>query len=106
MVILGLVLVGAGAVLVLLGLFTSDISFEDGKGTVEIANIDLSPAGVFLAGVIAAALIFVGLWAIKLGAKHGWKRRKEQKKYEELSEKLGHAEAERRRDDDEDNDEH
>ena len=101
MVILGLVLLGAGAVLVLLGLFTSDISFEDGKGTVEIANVDLSPAGVFLAGVIAAALIFVGLWAIKLGAKHGWKRRKEQKKMEELSEKLDRAE---RRHDDDDND--
>ena len=103
MVILGLVLVVAGVVLVLLGLFASDVSFDNNKATVEIANVDLSPEGVFLAGVVAAVLILLGLWAVKLGAKQGWKHRKEQKRLAELSEKLDRAEADRRRgEDDED----
>jgi uncharacterized membrane protein YiaA len=100
MVILGLILLLAGAVIVLLGLFTADVTFDNNKGSVEIANIDLSPEAVFLAGVLAAALIFIGIWAIKLGAKHGWKRRKEQKRLDELSEKLDRAD--RRHDDDTD----
>ncbi len=100
MVILGLVLVVLGAVIVVLGLFTSEVKFEDNEATVEIANVNLSTEGLFLAGVIAAALILVGLWAVKLGAKMNWKQRKEQKRLNELSEKLD--KAERRRDDDQD----
>ena len=76
----------------LLGLFTSEVKFEDNEATVEIANVNLSTEGLFLAGVIAAALILVGLWAVKLGAKDDWKRRKEQKRLNELSEKLDKAE--------------
>ena len=97
MVVFGLVLVALGAVLVVLGLFTSEVKFEDNEATVEIANVNLSTEGLFLAGVIAAALILVGLWAIKLGAKMGWKHRKEQKRLNELSEKLDKVELERRR---------
>jgi len=100
MVVFGLVLVALGAVLVLLGLFTSEVKFEDNQASVEIANVSLSTEGLFLAGVVAAALILVGLWAIKLGAKMSWKHRKEQKRLNELSEKLEKAEAGRRRDDD------
>ncbi len=99
MVILGLVLLVVGAVIVLLGLFTSEVKFEDNEATVEIANVNLSTEGLFLAGVIAAALIIVGLWTIKLGAKMGWKHRKEQKRLHELSDKLERAESDRRRDD-------
>ena len=101
MVVFGLVLVALGAVLVILGLFTSEVKFEDNEATVEIANVNLSTEGLFLAGVVAAALILVGLWVIKVGAKMSWKHRKEQKRLEELSEKLDKAEANRRRDDDE-----
>lgn len=96
MVILGLILVGVGVVLVLLGLFTSEVSFEDNQGTVEIANVNLSPEALFLVGIAAAALILIGLWAMKIGAKQGWKHRKEQKRLSELSEKLDKVEAERR----------
>ena len=102
MVIFGLVLVALGAVIVVLGLFTSEVKFEDNEATVEIANVNLSTEGLFLAGVIAAALILVGLWAIKLGAKMGWKHRKEQKRLNELSEKLDKVELDRRRKEDED----
>ena len=98
MVVFGLVLVALGAVLVVLGLFTSEVKFEDNEATVEIANVNLSTEGLFLAGVVAAALILVGLWVIKVGAKMSWKHRKEQKRLEELSEKLDKAEANRRRD--------
>jgi hypothetical protein len=102
MVVFGIVLVVLGAVIVVLGLFTSEVKFEDNEATVEIANVNLSTEGLFLAGVIAAALILVGLWAIKLGAKMNWKQRKEQKRINELSEKLDKAELDRRRQDDED----
>lgn len=101
MVVFGLVLVALGAVLVILGLFTSEVKFEDNEATVEIANVNLSTEGLFLAGVVAAALLLVGLWAIKLGAKMGWKHRKEQKRLSELSEKLDRVELEKRRQDDE-----
>jgi steroid 5-alpha reductase family enzyme len=103
MVVFGLVLVALGAVIIVLGLFTSEVKFEDNEATVEIANVNLSTEGLFLAGVIAAALVLVGLWAVKLGAKMTWKHRKEQKRLSELSEKLEKAEAGRRRDDDDEN---
>ena len=103
MVVFGLLLVALGAVVIVLGLFTSEVKFEDNETTVEIANVNLSTEGLFLAGVIAATLVIVGLWAIKVGAKMGWKHRKEQKRLEELSEKLEKAEAGRRRDDEDDN---
>ena len=52
---------------------------------------------------IALALCFVvivlGLWLMKAGAKQGWKRRKEQKRLTELSDKLDEVELERRRND-------
>ncbi|RHW26747.1 hypothetical protein D0Z08_13430 [Nocardioides immobilis] len=102
MVIFGLVLVALGAAIVALGLFTSEVKFEDNEATVEIANVNLSTEGLFLAGVIAGALILVGLWAIKLGAKMGWRHRKEQRRLNELSEKLDRADLERRRQDDDD----
>jgi|GEM_PF-1348962 len=100
MVILGLVLVALGAAIVALGLFASDVDVVNGEATLEIWNVDLSIEGVFLAGVVATALILVGLWAIKLGAKMGWKHRKEQKRLNELSEKLDRADLDRRRQDD------
>jgi len=103
MVIFGLVMVGLGAGLVVLGLFTSEVRFEDNEATVEIANVNLSTEGLFLAGVVAAALILIGLWAIKLGAKMSWKHRKEQKRLNELSEKLDKVDLERRRQEDDDN---
>ncbi len=102
MVVFGLVLVVLGAVIVVLGLFTSDVKFEDNEATVEIANVNLSTEGLFLAGIIAAALILVGLWAVKLGAKMNWKQRKEQKRLNVLSEKLDKVELDRRRQEDED----
>lgn len=102
MVIFGLVLVALGAAIVALGLFTSEVKFEDNEATVEIATVNLSTEGLFLAGVIAGALILVGLWAIKLGAKMGWRHRKEQRRLNELSEKLDRADLERRRQDDDD----
>jgi hypothetical protein len=100
MVVFGLVLVALGALLVLLGLFVSDVKVVDGEATIEIWNVDLSIEGVFLAGVIAAALVLVGLWVVKFGAKQNWKQRKEHKKLNELSEKLERAESGRRKDED------
>ncbi len=102
MVILGLILLSVGAVLVVLGLFTSEVKFEDNQGSVEYANIELTTEALFLVGVAAAALILAGLWTIKLGAKQGWRHRKEQRRLSELSEKLDRVEAERRAESDAD----
>ena len=92
MVILGLVLIALGALAIVLGVFTSEV---DG-GEVQIVGQDLSPAALFLIGVAAAVAIWWGLWILKSGSKRSWARRKEQKRLEELSEKLNVVEAERR----------
>ena len=60
---------------------------------------------LFLIGVGSAVAIWWGLWIFKSGSKRSWARRKEQKRLEELSEKLDTVEAERRMDVDHQEDE-
>jgi uncharacterized OsmC-like protein len=97
MVILGLILIALGALAIVLGLFTVEL---DGT-TLKLAGIELSPVALFLVGVAAAVAIWWGLWLLKSGSKRSWARRKEQKRLEELSEKLDSVEAQRRMDVDE-----
>ena len=97
MVILGLVLIALGALAIVLGLFSVEL---DGT-TLKLAGIELSPVALFLVGVAAAVAIWWGLWLLKSGSKRSWARRKEQKRLEELSEKLDTVEAQRRMDVDE-----
>jgi hypothetical protein len=97
MVILGLILIALGALAIVCGLFTTEI---DGT-KLQFLGQDLSPAALFLIGVGAAVAIWWGLWILKAGSKRSWARRKEQKRLEELSEKLDHVEANRRMDVDE-----
>lgn len=103
MVIFGLVLLGLGILLGLAGAFTINYDRDEknpARDTTEILGINCSPEVIFLLGAVAAALILFGLWFMKIGAKQGWRHRKEQKKLNELSEKLERAESDRRRDDD------
>lgn len=97
MVILGLFLVMAGATALLVSFFGASI--DNQHRSAEIMNWDVAPGTLVLWGAVSALLICLGLWSMKVGAKQGWKRRKEHKRLGELSEKLNEVEAERRRED-------
>jgi type VI protein secretion system component VasK len=100
MVILGLVLIALGALAIVCGVFTSDV-----EGTkLQFLGQDLSPAVLFLIGVGSAVAIWWGLWLLKSGSKRSWARRKEQKRLEQLSEKLDDVDARRRLDVDKEED--
>ena len=102
MVIFGLLLVLLGVLAVLSGLFGIGYDRDEknpARDTTEFLGINMQPEVIFFIGLVAGLLIIGGLWFMKTGAKQGWKRRKEQKRLNELSEKLDEAELERRRDD-------
>jgi hypothetical protein len=92
MVILGLVLIGAGAIAILSALFVSE-----GRG--ELLGIDMPTLAVFLVGVGAGAAILWGYTILKYGAKRELRARRERKELNELSAKLDKAEEDRKRDD-------
>jgi hypothetical protein len=94
MVILGLLLIALGALAIVCGLFATEI---DGT-KLQFLGQDLSPAGLFLIGVGSAVAIWWGLWLFKSGTKRSWARRKEQKRLEELSQKLDNVDERRRMD--------
>ncbi len=94
MLLLGLLLIAVGAVLVIGGVFAADVS----GGQVEFMGIDVSPMALFLLGTAAGACVLLGLSVARFGARRELQRRKERKNLDELSQKLDRAEAERRRD--------
>ena len=94
MVILGLILIALGALVIVGGLFQASL---DGT-QLEYLGLDVSPAALFLIGVGAAVAIWWGLWILKSGSKRSWARRKEQKRLEELSQKLDDVDERRRMD--------
>lgn len=96
MLILGLLLVVAGAIAIVVALF-------EASGDVSVFGNDLTAATVFLFGVGAGVAILLGISVVKLGARRSLQRRRESRELSELSAKLQKAEAERR--DDERNDE-
>lgn len=99
MLLLGLLLIAAGAAIILAAFFTTDVS---ATGQIQLIGIDTSARTLFLLGIIAAVAVLWGLWIIKFGAKRGLRQRREQKKMDELSKKLDRAEAGRDRDLDDD----
>src|SRR3954454_236839 len=62
---------------------------------------DIGPAALFLIGVGSAVAIWWGLWIFKSGTKRSWARRKEQKRLQDLSQKLDSVDEQRRMDVDE-----
>lgn len=98
MLLLGLIIIAIGAVLVIGGVFASDVS----GGQVGFMGIDVSPTALFLLGAIGGACILFGLSVTRFGARRELKQRKEQKKMGKLADKLDRAEAGRRRDLDDD----
>jgi uncharacterized membrane protein len=98
MVLFGVVLVIIGVVLGLAGIFGTGYDYDSHNNfqSSQILGINVDPAAIFVIGIIAGALIVIGLWIIKVGAQLGWRHRKEQKRLAELSEKLDRVEADRR----------
>jgi hypothetical protein len=94
MLLLGLILIALGALVIVAAVFTVEIV----GGDIELAGVEVTPLGLFLIGVAAGVAVLWGFGIFKWGTKRGLARRREQKKLNELSEKLDRADAERRHD--------
>ena len=93
MFILGLLLIVAGVLAILAGLFGID-------GTAEMLGSELHGTTIFLIGVGAGVAVLWGFSIIRFGVRRAMVRRRESKQLSELSEKLERVEAERREDSD------
>lgn len=106
MVVFGLVVLLIGALLILTGIFGADTESRTSGGVTDVhttfLGMEMSASTLFLVGVVSAVLVLGGLWLLKIGTQQSWKRRKEQKRLTELSEKLDRVEAERLADHDHD----
>jgi membrane-bound ClpP family serine protease len=97
MLLLGLILIALGALVIIAAVFTVEI--VGGVGAeIELIGLEVTPLGLFLIGVASGVAILWGFDIFKWGTKRGLARRREQKKLNELSEKLDRADAERRHD--------
>lgn len=92
MVILGLVLIGLGALAILGAVFVSE-------GSAQLLGLDLTALEIFLVGVVAGAFLLWGFGILKYGTKREFRLRRERKRLTELSEKLDRVELERQADD-------
>ena len=93
MVVLGLLVLAAGVVLLLAGLFTA----ESTATGLEVLRFDVAPATLFLLGVAAAAAVLWGIAITRFGARRALQARREHKQLSELSDKLERVEARERR---------
>ena len=92
MVVLGLLLIGLGALAIVAALFTAD-------GTdVELLGTDTSAVALFFVGLGAGLAILWGLGFTRWGAKRSLRQRREAKQLHELHEKLERHEASERDD--------
>ena len=102
MLILGLLLVLAGAAVIVAGLFTAEVS----GGQIEIIGVEVGAVTLFVLGVAAGLAVLWGFTIGKFGARRSWRQRRENNRLEELSQKLDRVETERRKDPDEGKHEH
>lgn len=95
MLVFGLVLLVVGVIAILAGIFGSDTESLTSGGNTDVhatfLGFDMSASTLFIVALVSAALVVSGLWFMKVGARQGWKRRKEQRRMSELE----RAEAER-----------
>ncbi|WP_182525457.1 hypothetical protein [Nocardioides dongkuii] len=96
MLLLGLLLIGAGALVIVAAVFTAEV---DG-GAVEILGTEVGVLTLFLLGVGAGLAVLWGFGILKYGTKRSLRQRRESKRLEELSSKLEVADRERHRDND------
>jgi uncharacterized membrane protein len=92
MLILGLVVIGLGAALIVAAVFTADVS----GGQLEIVGTEVGAVTLFVLGVAAGIAILFGFSLTKYGARRSLRQRREHQRLNELSEKLNRVEAERR----------
>ncbi len=88
MVILGLLLIGVGAIAICAAVFVSE-------GTAELLGMNMTALAIFLVGVAAGAAILWGFTILKYGTKRELKQRRERRELTKLSEKLDQVETER-----------
>lgn len=88
MVVLGLLLVAAGALGIVAAVFTAD-------GSVELLGTDISALALYLVGLGSGIAIWWGFSIGKFGTKRSLRQRRESKQLSELSEKLEKREEER-----------
>jgi hypothetical protein len=93
MLLLGVVLIALGGLAIVAAVFASD-------GRVEYLGQDVEGLVLFLIGLGAGVAIWWGFSVFKWGTKRGLARRREQKKMQELSEKLDAVEGRGHRDQD------
>lgn len=98
MLILGLLLVVAGAAVIVSAVFTAEVT----GGHIEILGIEMGAVTVFVLGIAAVVAIWWGFSIGKFGARRSMRQRREDNRLQELSEKLDRVEADRRKDPDED----
>jgi hypothetical protein len=98
MLILGLVLLAAGAALIVAAVFTAEVT----AGQLEILGTEIGAVTLFILGVAAGVAILWGLSISRFGARRSLRQRREDNRINELSEKLARVEAERRGDSDND----
>ena len=95
MLVFGVVLLIVGVIMILAGVFGAETESITSRGKTDVhatfLGIDMSASTLFIVALVAATLVFVGLWFMKVGARQGWKRRKEQRRIADLD----RAEAER-----------
>ncbi|CAB4725606.1 MAG: hypothetical protein F2667_11920 [Actinobacteria bacterium] len=84
MVILGFALIFGGALVIAASVFTAQLT----DGRVELIGVEVTPISLFLLGVGAGVAILWGFTILKYGARRSLRQRRDQKKLEELSEKL------------------
>jgi hypothetical protein len=99
MFILGVLLVLAGAAVIVSAVFTAEVT----GGHIEVLGIEVGAVTLFVLGIAAALAIWWGFSIGKFGARRSLRQRRENNRLEELSEKLDRVEAQRRGDVDDDN---
>jgi hypothetical protein len=92
MLILGLLLVAAGAAVIVAAVFTAEVT----GGQIKIIGIEIGAVALFVLGVASALAILWGFSIGKFGARRSMRQRRENQRLEELSAKLDRVEAERR----------
>jgi len=90
MLVLGVVLLVAGVLVVLAGLFTAGDT-----GTASLIGVHIGATAVFLLGVFSGVAILWGLSLIRFGGKRQLRQRKEKRRLQGLAAKLEKLEGER-----------
>jgi uncharacterized membrane protein YedE/YeeE len=89
MLVLGLVLLVAGALVLVAGIFTAGDA-----GNASLIGIHLGATAVFLLGVFSGVAILWGLSLARYGGKRQLRQRKEQRRLQGLAAKLERLESE------------